>query len=133
MDAPPAPETPPAALPGDDPERVARAQFAARLEWLEGQRVQLSQSLGRVPVLLATAVAAIPAGIFWGPYAVLATLAIAVSLPLVTGYFIWAHQQEYATEAEALRRQLASPPATPAQRAVRASIPWRTPGKPSHL
>jgi hypothetical protein len=129
----PAPEN--VSQPGpaaDSAGMLSRAEIEARLRWLAARQEDLARSGRRMPWLLLFGVAAIPAGILWGPFAVIAVLVAVASIPLMGAYIVWSHREEYAAERKALRQLLAEAERTGGA-VLRRRQPWRVPGKPLAL
>ncbi len=92
---------------GTQQYRSRRELLETHLARLEGARDDVSRSRVRTPWLLLGLLAVIPAGALWGSIGALGAFLTFVSIPLMGRYVTWAHQQEYSSQQDAIRRQLA--------------------------
>src|SRR6185369_5942573 len=83
------------------------ALLKARLTYLERSQRALGREARRIPWLSLVAILAIPAGLYWGPFAAFSALATAVTLTIVGAYISWAHRNEYSDQESMIRQQLA--------------------------
>ena len=105
-----------------------RRDIEARLRQVDDARRELARAGERLPWLLTSALAALPAGALWGVGVGLAVLATAVLTSALAWYLVWAHQHEYAAQRDTLRDALAHGSVR-----GRRSVPWRVEGKALNL
>lgn len=88
-----------------DDER--RAELEARLVYLDGAAARHRRYQQRAPWLLLTTLLGIPAMLIWGAAAGFYTLGLGVTLMSLVFYVSWNHENECATEQDAIRVMLA--------------------------
>lgn len=105
-----------------------RQDIEARLRQVEDARRGLTRAEERLPWLLTSALASLPAGAVWGLGVGVAVLATALLTAALAWYLVWAHQHEYAAQRDTLRDALEH-----GNVRGRRSIPWRVEGKALNL
>jgi hypothetical protein len=118
---------------------VPNEQYASRRRLLESHLARLdaakhevSRSRGRSPWLLVGLVFVVPAGMWWGSIGALGAFLTATAITFMGWYVAWAHHQEYASQHEAVRQQLADLEHAFAN-GPRAPTRWRVHGKRTQL
>jgi hypothetical protein len=113
---------------GRTPHESRRTLLESHLARLEAARDEVSRSPVRTRWLLLGVLSVIPAAALWGSIGALGAFLTAIAIVFMGRYVTWAHEQEYASQQEAVRQQLVALDETLVQGA-RERRRWRVEGK----
>ena len=112
--------------------QARRALLESHLARLEHALADVSRSKVRTPWMLVGLLAVVPARIAWGSIGALGAFLVAMAIAVMGRYVTWAHQQEYASQHDAIRQQIVDLDEA-FEHGPRMRTPWRIEGKRTQL